>query len=149
VRCFAAKRVCGRAECAARSASMTARYLPPQTSPTTGTMSSRASLSSRRFFYFINKSSHRLASPLLLSAKGHARIFCSLVNAFATKIYRYQPFAGKSVINTRTKNQATPCGWLFCVRLTEGTRPCAPSLTAYPTPRCGGRILKCHQSFFP
>ena len=69
---------------------------------------------------FINKSSHRLASPLLLSAihsaslryrgrsrasrayHGHTRIFCSLVNAFATKICRCQPFAGKSVINTRT-----------------------------------------------
>ncbi len=32
-------------------------------SPTTGTTSSRASLSSRRFFYFIANSSHRFATP--------------------------------------------------------------------------------------
>ncbi len=82
------------------------------------TTSSRASLSSRRFFYFINKSSHRLASPLLLSAihsaslcysgrsrasrayHGHARFACSLASALTTAHGRYQPFAGKSVITT-------------------------------------------------
>ncbi len=80
--------------------------------------SSRASLSSRRFFYFIRKPSHRLASPLLLSAihsaslcysgrsrasrayHGHARFACSLASALTTAHCRYQPFAGKSVITT-------------------------------------------------
>ena len=58
--------------------------------------SSRASHSSRRFFYFINKPSHRLVSPLLLSASDLACCGCSLVNAFATPSRRYQSFAGKS-----------------------------------------------------
>ena len=69
-------------------------------------------------FYFIRKPSHRLASPLLLSAihsaslyysgrsrasrayHGHARFACSLASALTTAHCRYQPFAGKSVITT-------------------------------------------------
>ncbi len=56
---------------------------------------------------FINKSSHRFASPLLLSAKGHARIFCSLVNAFASKICRCQPYADKPILDFTARRGCT------------------------------------------
>ncbi|MBQ2110392.1 MAG: hypothetical protein II191_01450, partial [Clostridia bacterium] len=43
--------------------------------------------------FLFPKSPLALIPLLLLSAKGHARIFCSVVNALTTKIFRYQPFA--------------------------------------------------------
>ena len=69
-------------------------------------MSPRTSISSRRFFMLCIKNHRPPAPSRLLSAKGHVRIFCSLVNAFATKISHYQPFAVKSVISTRVKEDS-------------------------------------------
>jgi len=142
VRCFAAKRVCGRAECAARSASMTARYLPPQTSPTTGTTSPRTSHRSRRFFILTDQNHRSPAPSRLLSANDLACFVCSVVNALATPPLRYQSLAGKSVINTRTKNQATPCGWSF-LWLFEGRdsteRPQNTAVRCFAAKRVCGR----------
>ena len=42
---------------------------------------------------FTDQNRRSPAPSRLLSAKGLARIFCSVVNALATKILRYQPFA--------------------------------------------------------
>ena len=72
----------------------------PQRNPANRTTSSRASLSSRRFLYLINKSSHRLVSPLLFSANDLACFSCSLVNALATFPQRYQSFAGMARLMT-------------------------------------------------
>jgi len=45
--------------------------------------------------FFLQKEviASRMLDLLLLSAKGHVRVFCSLVNAFATKTSHHQPFA--------------------------------------------------------
>ena len=94
VRRFAAKRLCGRAENEVRSTRSTARYPLPKRNPSLCATSSRASLGSRRFVFFISKSSRRFVPPLLLSAKCHARFFCAVVNARVTKNFRYQHFAG-------------------------------------------------------
>ncbi len=50
--------------------------------------SPQASLGLRRLFCFTNKPPRRLVPLRLLSAKGHARILCSVVNALTTKISR-------------------------------------------------------------
>ena len=69
---------------------------------TWGATSSQASPGLRRLFCFTNKSSLRFVPLRLLSAKGHARFACSLASALTTALCRYQPFAGKSVINRYT-----------------------------------------------
>ena len=56
--------------------------------------SPQASLGLRRLFCFTDKPPRRLVPLRLLSAKGHARFACSLVNALTTALCRYQPFAG-------------------------------------------------------
>ena len=63
-------------------------------SPHTRTTSSRTSYRSRRRFLFQSKRHLSFTPSLLLSAKGHARLACSLVNALTTARCRYQPFAG-------------------------------------------------------
>jgi len=60
----------------------------------TRTTSSRTSYRSRRRFLFQSKRRLSFTPLLLLSAKGHARLACSLVNALTTARCRYQPFAG-------------------------------------------------------
>ena len=66
-------------------------------SPTTGTTSSRTSYRSRRRFLFQSKRHLSFTPSLLLSAKGHARLACPLVNALTTARCRYRPFAGYKV----------------------------------------------------
>ena len=59
------------------------------------TTSSRTTLSSRRLFLLQRKAiSHRVPS-LLLTAKSPACVGCSVVNALATPLRRYQLFAGR------------------------------------------------------
>jgi len=50
------------------------------------------------------KSRLALAPLLLLSAKSHARLACSVVNALATARCRYQLFAGNAGLNPSIKN---------------------------------------------
>ena len=66
----------------------------------------------RRYIAFKSRFSHQVADPLiplrLLSAKGHARLTCSVANVLATVRCRYQPFAGavsKSYNSTRTNEK--------------------------------------------
>ena len=59
---------------------------------------------------------------LLLSAKGHARIFCSLVNALATKISLYQPFAGSSLSTLVSQKVPIESG-LFHFPFNSGVNP--------------------------
>ena len=66
-------------------------------SPATGTTSPQASYRLRRLFIPRIKSHLALMPLRLLSAKGHARRACSLVNALTTARCRYQPFAGSRV----------------------------------------------------
>jgi hypothetical protein len=48
--------------------------------------------------FIIRSKRHRSPAPSrLLSAKGLARIFCSVVNALTTKTCRYQPFAVRAL----------------------------------------------------
>ena len=46
---------------------------------------------------FLCKNQSALTLPLLLSAKSHARLTCSVVNALAAVCCRYQLFAGSSL----------------------------------------------------
>ena len=84
---FAARR-----ERAARNASGRRRFYSRKEVPAAS--SPQASLGLRRLFCFTNKSSLRFVPLRLLSAKGPARLVCSLVNALTTTRSRYQPFAG-------------------------------------------------------
>ena len=65
----------------------------------TRTTSSRTSYRSRRRFLFQSKRRLSFTPSLLLSAKGHARLACSLVNALTTARCRYQPFEGFRVVS--------------------------------------------------
>ncbi len=122
---------------------------------TWGATSSQASLGLRRLFCFTSKSSLRFVPLRLLSAihaaslcysgrsrasrayHGHARFACSLASALTTARCRYQPFAGKSVINTRTKEKrpstdgrfSFSCTMAYSPRFTAVAETCAePSL---------------------
>ena len=88
-------------------------------SPTTGTTSSRTSYRSRRRFLFQSKRHLSFTPSLLLSAKGHARLACSLVNALTTARCRYQPFAGFRVCRYHHSRQTTrgPAGLRVVCRL--------------------------------
>jgi len=95
----------------------------------------------RRLFCFTNKSSLRFVPLRLLSAKGHARFACSLASALTTARCRYQPFAGKSVINTRTKEKRPSsdgrfsffCTLAYSPRFTAAAETCAK-----PSALCAG-----------
>ena len=66
--------------------------------------SSRTSLGSRRFFMPKN---HLSPVPsLLLSAKGHVRLACSVASALATSRSLYQPFAVLPVFTETAKNNS-------------------------------------------
>ncbi len=63
--------------------------------PITRSTSSRTAYRSRRLFLL--KSHLSLIPSLLLSAKGHAPLTCSVASALTTVHCRCQPFAGKRV----------------------------------------------------
>ena len=86
-------------------------------SPASRTTSSRTSYRSRRRFLFQSKRHLSFTSSLLLSAKGHARLACSVASALATARCRYQPFAGYRVCRyhySYQKQNGHPTGRPFC-----------------------------------
>ena len=95
---FAARRLCGRAECAGRSASMTARYPPPQRNPANRTTSPRTSNRSRRHFFFReNGTAHPLrcgSSPQKVTLGSPVRLQArSQRLAVATNLLRANPLS--------------------------------------------------------